>query len=116
MRAQALVSWLSSQAGVVSQFAEKYVSLLMEKNIGSVDKLARRLERNPKLLQSLGFDDDYDIERISAALSSYSNSSSSSAEANPQLQQRLSNRRHTFGAAGGEGRMNGTVPSSPPPP
>ena len=123
MSAQALVGWLTSQAGVVAVFAGKYASLLLSKNIGSVDKLARRLERNAKLLPSLGLDDEYDIERITAAAlnhSSYSNSNSNNSLSNSnegtmsthqqqQLQQRQSNRRHTFGAAGGDGRLNGTI-------
>jgi hypothetical protein len=63
-----LQQWMTAHTDIVPAFAEKYVSVLMSQNIGSMDKLARKLEKEPRLLQMMGFDDEYDVEQIHKAL------------------------------------------------
>lgn len=43
--------------------------MLIEKNVGSIEKLAKKLEKNPKFLQLVGFEDEFDMDQIARCLS-----------------------------------------------
>ena len=55
------------QAQIIESQAEKYVDKLFESNIGSLDRLRRKVERSPNFLTELGFD-EFDVEDIQCLL------------------------------------------------
>lgn len=63
-----MIQWFTLNTHIVPNFIDKYVKILMENNISSMEKLTRKLEKSPKLLETLGFDDEYDNEQIRLAL------------------------------------------------
>ncbi|KAJ1410898.1 hypothetical protein B484DRAFT_402809, partial [Ochromonadaceae sp. CCMP2298] len=65
---RALTLWLTGHVKLTGAAAASYASLFMQANIGSVDRLRRRLGKEEGLLVRLGVD-EYDAEDICSALS-----------------------------------------------
>ena len=59
----AMVEWFVEQVKIVVKVAEKYAALLWEVDVGTIEKLKKKLVRNPNLLIALNFDED-DVEDI----------------------------------------------------
>ncbi|RYH14740.1 toll/interleukin-1 receptor domain-containing protein [archaeon] len=59
----AFQDWIIENTDVVPNFATKYATMLVEKGVGSVEKLKKKLVKNPNFLGDLGFDED-DAEEI----------------------------------------------------
>lgn len=62
-----MCSWFIANVKIVRKVAEKYVSVLYEAEVGSVDRLRKKVTRYPTFLRELQFDMD-DCDDILAAL------------------------------------------------
>jgi hypothetical protein len=62
-----LQAWFAQHTKVVPKFAAKYAVQLVEAGIGSIDKLRKKLVRNPEYLLDLNFDED-DADEIATAV------------------------------------------------
>jgi hypothetical protein len=64
---QKLVDWLIRSADVVPSLARKYGQVLLDEGIASIERLQRKLQKDPLALVKLGFKED-DIEEIFISL------------------------------------------------
>ena len=68
LRLSQMISWFIHQTDITPEYASKYAEILISKNISTIDKLEKKLERNSRILFALGIDDEYDVQQILKAL------------------------------------------------
>ena len=66
------------QADVVEAIAERYVDILFQHGVGSIEKLRKKMDKNETFLLELGFDDTdaEDIRQFSKSTSTVSSAQS----------------------------------------
>mmetsp|Transcript_17723 Transcript_17723/g.25570 ORF Transcript_17723/g.25570 Transcript_17723/m.25570 type:complete len:643 (+) Transcript_17723:39-1967(+) len=62
----ALVNWFVKEVKVVPKVAEKYSHLLIEAEVGTIDRLKKKLNKNQNFLLEKGFDEDDSDDIIKA--------------------------------------------------
>ena len=74
-----MVSWFIREVGITPDYAERYAIALQDKGIGKIERLTRRLKREPNFLRMLpGFEAE-DIEDICEKLGMSNNASAATA-------------------------------------
>ena len=68
LRQSQMVSWFIHNTDITPEYATKYAEILISKNISTIEKLGKKLERNPRLLFAFGIEDEYDVQQILKAL------------------------------------------------
>jgi len=63
----AIVKWFMHEVKLVERVAKKYAAMLWEADVGSIDRLRKKLKRNRLFLTELRFDED-DVEDIMKVL------------------------------------------------
>ena len=64
LRQSQMITWFIHNTDITPEYAAKYAEILISKNISTIDKLSKKLERNPRLLFAFGIDDEYDVQQI----------------------------------------------------
>jgi len=79
-----LVAWFTNEVKIVPRVAEKYGKLLIDAEVGSVDRLRKKVKKNKNFLVEIQFDED-DVEDINKAIlgADYHATETSKAEPSP---------------------------------
>ena len=80
-----MVKWFISEMKIVPAVADRYAQKLLDAEVGSIDKLTKKLKRNPKFLTAHNFDED-DADDIIAKLGGGGASPASPSKSPPAVQ------------------------------
>lgn len=64
LRQSQMITWFIHNTDITPEYATRYAEILISRNISTIEKLGKKLERNPRLLYAFGIDDEYDIQQI----------------------------------------------------
>jgi hypothetical protein len=81
-----LSTWIRANTKIVQKFAVQYAKRLVDEGIGSIDKLRKKLTRNPNYLNDLDIDEDDADELASAVVGQASSTKTSTLKSTKSFQ------------------------------